>query len=1002
MTEKIDANSSNTMEGDKPVEIKPVSLEEILSVMDMRPDYTKNGNFMVYDLQRQEYISNWVDWAENNSPMVFSDASEAFDCLDSYISDCYFNDMQNQLEVAGVNITGKESLSDLCTLYKDELEKGNKNLDLGELNLAMGIVNPETVIYEQTIAKEKSEEKIIQHGEKVSLSLKQLYDNLAEKNGTFFFNERTCVSLSNGMTIEFDENQDDFTFSQYDKLSYYGLYDKNGTLICSDGEIVSFEGESQSGNLIFNNENQEEHFTLSKEEFGIASFKIETKQNIEDTFRIDGEDYLISETEAILKGDIAAIFKELDSGETKQNLTLNGVKIYENPEKDRKIKLLVEFDSKNPESKWREDSLFNALAEEKITFNDIEVDVNPITPEKSGTIEEYLSRLEKHNKKEVDRVIESTNTKLVPSPKLNERLLPFSIINNIEKDRINIKFDTVKNNPEFQMIIKELKANGWRFAPSTIQWYPIGKAVKNAATFANNLQVKYSAYLNDSIESAIKGEKKLSPYDGIRFFDRNYHESEEFAKYFNENIENPYSSKISEKDAGIILQAIGYTNFGALESRNNRLGLDKKNNLVIFKKVGSDVETVTTDLMGLLEIAKEKAELSLKESHSIFEEYNSNNKFIDIKAQDLFTSMYTSCIEQNEDLNKKMKLLYDHILKHDVSKENILYHRNSYRGWEVSPDKDFKKSVYYRSLTHMDKSGYILMVGKEGEDSFWQEKIVKELLKTNGYDDRSAIFETLSTVLSDSIFPKKLDIENPMRVNEVFAKENIKLINIDSGKDISAELFETHLNKKAEVSELVVGETIGKSSVTDVFKIADGVYQATFNQEINGTLNSCNYFVLDKQITDKLPSELQELCNFFDTRSVINNKRYEPYILQSLIKQNLMPPRDSNFIAQLDTYISANPLKYEKLKPINYLNFKQKLLELAEVDKDFNKDPLELGKNLITLVDDSGKARLNKFFESNGCKSESDMKKLFASWVNEKKQGLDNSKKNINGYPPRG
>lgn len=116
---------------------------------------------------------------------------------------------------------------------------------------------------------------------------------------------------------------------------------------------------------------------------------------LQNSFSIKGEKYSFSDAERLLKEDIASIFEELDSGNIEKNLTLNGVKLYGNPEKDGKIKLLVEFDSKNPENKWSEDSVFNAIAEENITFNGMEVDVNPITPEKSGTIEEYLSRLER-------------------------------------------------------------------------------------------------------------------------------------------------------------------------------------------------------------------------------------------------------------------------------------------------------------------------------------------------------------------------------------------------------------------------------------------------------------------------------------------------------------------------------------------------------------------------------------------------------------------------------
>lgn len=112
------------------------------------------------------------------------------------------------------------------------------------------------------------------------------------------------------------------------------------------------------------------------------------------SFNINNTIYTAEEIEKLLQEDIAVIFNGLDAGEIKENLILNKVKVYGNPETDEKIKLLIEFDSKDSENKWREDSLFEALSEEHITFNGKEVDVNPITPEKSGTIEEYLIRLE--------------------------------------------------------------------------------------------------------------------------------------------------------------------------------------------------------------------------------------------------------------------------------------------------------------------------------------------------------------------------------------------------------------------------------------------------------------------------------------------------------------------------------------------------------------------------------------------------------------------------------
>ena len=88
--------------------------------------------------------------------------------------------MQEQLEEAGIEITGDETLANLCSLYKTELENGNENLSLGELNLAMGIVEPDTVImFENERKLEINQEK----EENYSLSNEEwrACDVLAEK-----------------------------------------------------------------------------------------------------------------------------------------------------------------------------------------------------------------------------------------------------------------------------------------------------------------------------------------------------------------------------------------------------------------------------------------------------------------------------------------------------------------------------------------------------------------------------------------------------------------------------------------------------------------------------------------------------------------------------------------------------------------------------------------------------------------------------------------------------
>ena len=1456
-------------------EQKPVSLEEVLGVMDMRPDYKENGSFMIYDIQKQEYISSWVGWEDDNGAAVFKDASEAFERLDIYINDYYIHDMQEQLEAVGVEISGNETLSDLCNLYKAELEKGNTKLSEGELNLAMGIVEPDTVTYEHKLMKEKplekdetnelrptftlfasaSEEKITELKEHLSqngydvkwiqiedssvprftcdidskayiqtileergidysyklgllasgydaswltedeqldaevvteeefkrineirekefkdlklpyikivftegttsshkpammesgtvLGLKEGEELLKELNNRFNTFLKCDVSvnfpdakdnepgsyslrydfhddkrtLENGKEVPYEreglsdyirmtcsypevlekyeqqwqkvnapniteeqkklvadivepnyeklkeayiqhcktlkpilegdkkvhsswiinkdvsdvskssvekekesiavsferyagicinhiadylnENKDlsfkdefisyaghqisnmlqdvkygesrnakygehgyDFDFSLWrsslEKVmdaSEYNSYfterlmaeekrykeikntakdmgmnsEKNfdftslADRICQNGfeasasgfdynfdfsEIAEMAGKDESwvkenlheicealtGHndelLLDFNENEalsedgtihlnfcsvgedynelfkkgddghwirktddelrQEHLIDDEIDKGIESIQAnggmseaaleaeyeaqlrEQEMELDDepeetlpVWSINGESFFESEIEESLKADVEELFRQYDSGETEKNLTLVGVKMYRNPVKDGKISLLVEFDSKNPENRWREDSLFNALNEEGIEFNGMKVDFNPITKEKSGTIAQYLKQLEgfgneeevikenarKLEEKEIENKLNDISNRLSEIDSDEQRILPFSIFENKEKGRVNIKFDTAKINRD---ILKELKAHGWKYAASTKQWYPVGNAVKSASDFANRLQEKYTVIRNPNMEKPMDLGSEKSPYDGIRFFDRNYNESEDFAKFFNSNIhlfKKGKESAITEEDAATILKAIGYEKYGIVEQRKLRVGLDNKDKIVILTSENGNVKTEKIELSDILDFAKNKAEERVIESKQMLQNYLGKESVVKKELQDIFISLYETCVTQSEEIDSKMKLIYDSFIgkKHEQVKEAVLYQRNSYRGWEISTDKDFKKSVYCRPFEQTDRSGYILMAGKEGKDGFWQEKFVREMLKSNNWNERKSLIETLTTLASDKETCTSLGIKEPQSLNGFFSSLD-KIIHVENDTDIKNELMESllgpseaHKVSKESTKELSVGDKLGEDTVSDLFWISDGVCQATLSRELNGVGSAQNYFVIDNSIINQLDEELKELVVSFDLKSVIENKSYEPYILKELIEKGLMPPRDDDFIQQLDEYISVHPLKYEKLKPVDYLNFERKLQEIAEVDKAFNKTPFELGQQLIALVDESDRERLNIWLRKQGCDSREHMAEVFNSWLNNKEQKKDITQKKNNGYPPRG
>ena len=206
------------------IEIKPVTLEEILGVMEMRTEVTPEGKIKVFDLQRQEYIDNRSDLpAFDEDNWTFNNAGEVFERLDVYINDYYVHDMQEQLEDSGIKITGDETFSDLCSLYKTELENGNDKLSLGELNLAMGIVNPDTVIV-PVISKEKSldDEKIVmEQKQTIEKKISVSDDNAFSVNFTIFrlsneqFNELKEHLSLNGYKVEW-EPVEDSKFTNYD------------------------------------------------------------------------------------------------------------------------------------------------------------------------------------------------------------------------------------------------------------------------------------------------------------------------------------------------------------------------------------------------------------------------------------------------------------------------------------------------------------------------------------------------------------------------------------------------------------------------------------------------------------------------------------------------------------------------------------------------------------------------------------------------------------------
>lgn len=175
----------------KGLEITPVSLEEILSVMEMKPEVTSEGKIKIYDQQRQEYIDNRSLFSDSDDDnWSFYNAAEIFERLDIYINDYFISDFEEQLEAGGVTLTGNETLKDLCDYAKEQLEAGITTISQDELNLAMGIVNPDTLIMPEGFIEQKKTTTFSLQNQKESLAKEEqmIFNDAMEKYNPDFKN----------------------------------------------------------------------------------------------------------------------------------------------------------------------------------------------------------------------------------------------------------------------------------------------------------------------------------------------------------------------------------------------------------------------------------------------------------------------------------------------------------------------------------------------------------------------------------------------------------------------------------------------------------------------------------------------------------------------------------------------------------------------------------------------------------------------------------------------
>ena len=104
------------------------------------------------------------------------------------------------------------------------------------------------------------------------------------------------------------------------------------------------------------------------------------------------DDRSASEIEQDVLSTVKSILADYDIDATAIDAVLTGSRCRGIENEDSDIDVVVEIRGENE----HEDSLFNLLNEEKLCIGGVEVDINPILPQESGTLAEYLPKAEEY------------------------------------------------------------------------------------------------------------------------------------------------------------------------------------------------------------------------------------------------------------------------------------------------------------------------------------------------------------------------------------------------------------------------------------------------------------------------------------------------------------------------------------------------------------------------------------------------------------------------------
>lgn len=304
------------------------------------------------------------------------------------------------------------------------------------------------------------------------------------------------------------------------------------------------------------------------------------------------------------------------------------------------------------------------------------------------------------------------------------RIPAFEIVRNEEKGRVNIKFPAERKHPRFEEITKALKSHGWKFAPSTKMWYPL--KVEGSEGFAKALLAEFSELKGPNVQEKVT--ENAGESDKGAYKDLISELREEYDKIY--NMDSAEQAKI-------------------LRERNARFNELSKNEE--FNQL-------------VAEIANERG---------------------DFISSDREVAALMVAMDKNGMLDK---FSGKEGPETEPKKTAKIYTRLSVDGREVSFDPDFKTSVAARPFDQMDRSGFVILELRKGENGYRQSKVADELVELSPRDWKDATLDALRILANSEGQKNGLDrIFYHNEFPELVSR--IELVDSKTGEDVKKDLL---------------------------------------------------------------------------------------------------------------------------------------------------------------------------------------------------------------------